>query len=419
MQPVELSFLLGPTGANVLDELAAEPLTHDTHLAIAERLRVQLGSGLASAVLEMALLRRRAGVKFSRANRMFFTRPGLEQASAEPLAAHRARRYAAAKIDAVADLGCGIGGDTLALAAAGRTVVSIDRDWASVRMTAVNSAVYDLADMVIPVLADLTELPPLKIDAFFFDPARRTGGGPETAPSRRLHSVHEYQPPLTLIDDWRTSVPSGSVKVSPAIDYDEIPPETEVEFVSYNREVREGILWYGDLRTAGRRATLLPAGHTMTSHEPESLEIGSPRRYLYEPDGAIIRAHLVGQLAHQLGAGFLDPAIAYLTADEAVDTSFARAFAIDDHFPFQLKRLRRYLRERDVGAVTIKKRGSPLEPDALRQALRLKGDNHCTLFLTQANGQPTVLVGQPLALGTYRSVDDQSPADSKAQIDGL
>ncbi len=395
MQPDELNFILSEAGAAVLEELAAEPLTPDTHLATAERLRARLEPAQANAALELILLRRRAGAKFSRSDRMYFTREGLEQATAEPLAAHRARRFTEAGANLVADMGCGIGGDSLALAATGSTVIAIDREWAHVVMTVANAAVYGLGSHVFPVQADLVELPPLKVDAFFFDPARRTIGGPRQAPGRRLKSVHDYRPPLSLIEAWRPLVPHGAVKVSPAIDYTELPAGVEVEFVSFNGEVREGVLWYGDLRTATRRATLLPGGDTLTEREPESVEIGAPHRYLYEPDGAVIRAHLVGQLAHRIGASLLDPTIAYLTADEVVATPFARSFIIEDHFPFQLKRLRHYLRERGVGTVTIKKRGSPLDPDVLRQALRLRGDSQKTIFLTQARGRATVLIGRP------------------------
>ena len=41
--------------------------------------------------------------------------------------------------------------------------------------------------------------------------------------------------------------------------------------------------------------------------------------------------------------------------------------------PFQLKALRAYLRDRDVGALTIKKRGTAVEPEQLRRQLRLTG----------------------------------------------
>lgn len=393
MRSEELEFLLSPDGRAAVAALSDEDLTPAAHLATAERLRAALGPEAAGAVIELAQLRRRARAKFSRADSMFFTREGLEQATAEPVATHRATRFAAGGASVVADLGCGIGGDALALARAGASVVAVDLAWTHVALARANAAVYDAADRLLPVRADLLQLPPLAVDAFFFDPARRTPTGPRSAPERRLWSVEAYRPPLRLIETWRPVVPRGAVKIGPGVDYAELPPEAEAEFVSLRGEVKEAVLWYGDLRSgAGRRATLLPGGETLTSLEAGDETVAAPRAYLYEPDGAIIRAHLVGQLAARLNATLIDPEIAYLSGDASLESSLARSYRLEDYFPFALKRLRRYLRERGVGSVTIKKRGSPLDPDVLRQALRLQGEAHRTIFLTRVMGRPTVLV---------------------------
>ena len=391
----EWEFLRSPEGQALLAELAAEPQGPDSHLAVATLLRKTLNAGQVAAILETVRLRQRASGKFDLAGKMYFTGSGLEQATHQTVAIHRARRFSNAGLSPVADLGCGIGSDSVALAALGATVVAVDLDWLHAHMTWANADIHGVSSRVLPVLADLTQISPLPVRAFFFDPARRTVSGPALAPSRRLKSVEAYHPPLGLIDGWRPQVPHGAVKVSPAIDYNEIPESTEAEFVSLAGEMKEAVLWYGDLRTdAGRRATLLPGGQTLTDREPGAKLTGPPRSYLYEPDSAVIRAHLVAQLDHQLDATFLDAQIAYLTTPTLTRTSFARGFQIEDYFPFQLKRLRHYLRDRHIGAVTIKKRGSPLDVDALRRALRLEGDDHRFIFLTQMMGQATVLIGQ-------------------------
>ncbi|MDX1616472.1 MAG: methyltransferase domain-containing protein [Candidatus Promineifilaceae bacterium] len=394
MQLSDFHFLLGDDGQALLAELAGVPLTAENHLRLASELRQRVGPARAQAVLETMLLRQRAQAKFSRAGAMYFTRAALEQASAEPVAAHRARRYAAAGFGTVADLGCGIGGDALALAAAA-DVVGVDWQPLRLAMAQENVRVYGHESSFQPLQADLLALSPLPVDALFADPGRRDEHG------RRIFSVHEYRPPLRYLEGWRAPVPHQGVKVSPAIDYDELPPQAEVEFISYEGEVREGVLWFGDLRgNAGRRATLLPGGHSLTDDAPATVPLTPPRRYLYEPDGAVIRAHLVEQLGARLGAAKLDESIAYLTADTARSTPFARCFELYDAFPFQLKRLRHYLRQRNVGQVTIKKRGSPLDPDHLRRQLRLQGEERRIIFLTQVVGQPTVLIGdlwQPAA----------------------
>lgn len=392
MDLAALRFLLSPPGQRWLARLAQQEITAQSHLSLASRLREELPPELTQALLETALLRRESEAKFSRAGQMYFTREALEQASAEPVARHRARRYAAAGAAYIADLGCGVGGDALALAAWSR-VIGIDRELLRLAMARENLAAYGHAERFQPLQADLESLPPLAVDAFFFDPARRDEQG------RRIYSVGNYRPPLSLVERWLPRVRlGGAAKISPGVDYGELPPDAEVEFVSLGREVREGLLWYGELRSGvQRRATLLPAGATLTDRDQQEGEvaIGEPEAYLYEPDGAVIRAHLVETLAQQLGAAKIDEDIAYLTAPRPQETPFARCFRLEAALPFQLKRLRGWLREHDVGQVTVKKRGSPLEPQALQRQLRLQGSRSAILFLTHVRGAPYVLVGQP------------------------
>lgn len=382
----DLHFLLSPEGARLLQETAVTPITPTNHLQIAVRLRRHTSH--AQALLETVLLRQLAAAKFSRAAEMFFVREALEQASAEVVATYRARRFAAAGVRHVADLGCGIGGDSLALAAHAE-VTGVDWDPVRVAMAQENVRVYGHGKRFHPLQADLLALTPLPVDACFFDPARRDETG------RRIFSVEEYQPPLSLIQRWRTWVPQTAVKISPGVDYAELPPDAELEFISVAGEVREGVLWFGDLRSgAARRATLLPGQHSLTDADLIEVPVTEPQNFLYEPDKAVIRAHLVEAVAAQLKATKIDAEIAYLTAASYQPTPFARCFAVEDVLPFQLKRLRQYLRARGIGQVTIKKRGSPLEPDELRQQLRLQGEGSCILFLTRVMGETAVIVGQ-------------------------
>ena len=141
-----------------------------------------------------------------------------------------------------------------------------------------------------------------------------------------------------------------------------------------------------------RTATLLPRGATLTATAVSRIAVEPPGAYLYEPDGAVIRAHLVEQLAAELGATKIDEDIAFLSTGTLVATPFARAFRVDAVLPFNLKRLRGRLRELGVGQVVIKKRGSPIDPQMLERQLRLQGDRSAVIVLTHVMGKPSAMI---------------------------
>ncbi|CAM5698477.1 Methyltransferase domain-containing protein OS=Streptomyces tendae OX=1932 GN=F3L20_03620 PE=4 SV=1 [Streptomyces tendae] len=159
------------------------------------------------------------------------------------------------------------------------------------------------------------------------------------------------------------------------------------------------MLWFGpDVTPGARRATLLPAGAGIHATPATMLPDPGVRpvgRYLYEPDGAVIRAHLVAEVADELDGGLIDPTIAYVTADERHSTPYATAYKITDRMPFNVKKLKALLRERGVGTLTVKKRGSAVEPEELRKKVKPQGPNAATVFLTRVAGAPTMLIGHP------------------------
>jgi len=378
--------LLTPTGQAALAAATELKPTEESFLTCLTQLQKQYPSELAKAALETAILRVKAREKFTRAEKMYFTREALEQASGEVISRYRAERFAG--FSSVADLGCGIGGDTLGLAGHG-SVAAVDADVLRLAMAAQNLAVYGYRERVTLIEADLTRMQLPTVDAFFFDPARRVEG-------RRKFSIRDYQPPLAIVKDWLRHTPAIGVKISPGIKLEELSGyECEIEFISEKGELKECALWFGPLKTATHRATLLPGRHTLTSSSDSSpSSLSFPLTYLYEPDPAILRAGLVTTLAAQLDARQLDPDIAYLTSDALTPTPFARAFVIEESFPFQLKRLRERLRALRVGEVQIKKRGSPLEPEALLHQLKLSGPEKRIVFLTHVQGKAYVLIGQ-------------------------
>jgi SAM-dependent methyltransferase len=376
-----LDALLAPEGQRLLAELAGEDLSAGGELALQARLRRSYPAALVAAAVELAQLRLRARAKFARAGEMYFTRGGLEQASSEVVAAHRARRYAPYR--SIADLCCGIGGDLVQLAR-GRTALGVDRDPLHTRIAGLNAAVLG-TDAVEIRCADAREADVSGVEAAFVDPARRRGGKRELRPE-------ESEPPLGWCLSLAERVPAVGIKAAPGLPRGLVPRGWELEMVSIHRELKEAALWSPALATAPRRATLLPEGQTLLPLPGEDVRVGAPGAYLLDPDPAVTRAGLVEDLARGLGAWKLDAELAFLSADAAVATPFARPLRIDESLPWGEKALRAALRRLDVGAVQIRKRGSAVDTEALGRRLKLSGSRRATVVLTRLRGRPWALI---------------------------
>jgi hypothetical protein len=338
----------------------------------------------ARAALTTAILRGEAEVKFPQAEKMYFTREALEQATPWEVAVHRAKRFR--EVSRVFDLGCSIGGDAIPISKSA-PVIGVELDPLRAAMAQQNAKA--LRSDVKILQGDVQDLPfKLSSDqAVFLDPARR-------ADHQRTYSIDQYQPPLSIVQEWLPHTDAIGAKISPGVKLEQLAGfDCEVEFVSLNGALKEAALWFGCFKTTDRRATLIANGetHTLTADTQPKLPLSEPQTFLYEPDAAILRAGLVETVGAQLNAAQLDADIAYLTAGNLEQTPYARVWPVEGWMPFQLKRLRAALRERGIGRVTVKKRGSPILPEDLIQQLKLEGDGELTLFLTQMNGNPIVI----------------------------
>ena len=371
--------LLAPQGQELLAALRPEDDPAD--LRLGTELRAAYPVELVTAALAQHELRLRARAKFSRALDMYFTRPGLEQASAEVIAGHRSARYARAGL--VADLCCGIGGDLTALAM-GRRVLAVDRDPLHLRMALANAGVYGVAAGVTAVAADVRDASLRGVDAVFIDPARRAG-------QRRLRAG-DSEPPLAWCLGLADTVPRAGIKAAPGLPRDAVPPAWELEFIAVGRDLKEAVAWSPALATAATRATVLPGGHTLTPGAGGPVPVRAPGGFLLDPSPAVTRAGVVEDLARLAGAWKIDEQIAFLSADTAVHTPFARTLQVIDSAPWHQRSLPARLRALDVGAVDIRRRGLAGDVAELHRQLRLSGSRRVTLVMTRVQDRPWGLV---------------------------
>ncbi|WP_287902049.1 class I SAM-dependent methyltransferase [Arthrobacter sp.] len=401
----QIAPLLTAEAFSLLNSL--EPYSEKDALAQNLRLRKEgHDPALVAALLTQSRLRAKAEAKFGPfAQDMLFTQAGLEQATRLNVAALHAERYRRAGVARVIDLGCGLGADALALASLDLDVTAVERDEETAACAAVNLRSFPEARVLH---TDATTVDLAEYDGVWLDPARREVS---TSGSARLWDPEVFSPPLSFVERLAADGKSVGVKFGPGMPHESFPAGCEAQWVSVDGDVTEVTLWFNALGREGvRRSALLltPAGRveltsgTEFGESPEA-QTGAVEGFLHEPDGAVIRAGLVSDLAEQVGAHFLDPQIAYLASGQALATPFARSYRILETMPYNVKALRNWVKAHDVSSLDIKKRGTAVTPEELRKLLLpgkpRKGGNHATLVLTRIGQDRVVIVVEPVERG--------------------
>ena len=372
--------LLAARGRQVLAEIADSPDV--PALRLGEQLRRRYPDDLVAAAMQQQELRHAARSKFTRAEQMFFTRAGLEQASAEPVARHRAARLA--NQPRTADLCCGIGGDLIALSSTSH-VVGVDLDPVHLLLARANAVVSGVSPELRE--ADVRDVDLTDVQAVFVDPARRTV-------SRRM-SVGDSEPPLDWCLGLTEHVAAVAIKASPALDRARCPPGWELEFVAQDRALKEAVLWSPALASSQARATVITADatHTLARRADAGRpELRAPGAYLLDPNPAVTRAGLVAELADDVSGWQIDAQIAFLSADEPMTSPFGRSLRVLDSGPWHEKRLSVRLRELDIGSVDIRRRGLAGDVEQIRKRFKLSGTRRATVVMTRVNDRPWALI---------------------------
>ncbi|SDK52845.1 hypothetical protein SAMN04487916_101368 [Arthrobacter sp. ov407] len=399
--------ILTPEGWELLASLG--PYREDEAFRLTAALRKAGHSPeMVSAVLTQSRLRTKAEAKFGEfARQMIFTKAGLEQATRLTVAARHAQRFAEAGIGHVADLGCGLGADAMALASLDLVVTAVEMDEATAACATMNLIPFRNATVVH---SDATSVSLEGIDGVWLDPARRTTS---TSGTKRIWDPEDFSPPLSFVESLAGSGRAVGVKMGPGMPHDSVPADCEAQWVSVGGDVTEVALWFNAVRRPGvRRAALVlgPLGAAeLTSGEDFDggpvAPVGPVEGYLYEPDGAVIRAGLVADVALQLGGHLVDEHIAYICAPDLRDTPFAKAYKVLEVMPFNVKALKSWVKDEGIGVLDIKKRGTAVTPEELRKQLlpggkpagsKAKSKKSATLVLTRIGEDRVAISVEPV-----------------------
>jgi THUMP domain-containing protein len=427
----DYEWLVGHDGARWLETAKSAALEQKSLANLATRLRQELPPERVHLVLEQLDLRQRAKEKFGAAERMFFTRVALEQATDQWVAAYKASRFPTG--EPVADLCCGIGGDLLALAGRG-PVWAIDRNRANIVLALANLQAA-LGDNATPKLEEMAFCHGdyrVRFDAIDVEKMTGVGGltawhiDPDRRPAGKRTTKLEWSDPGSdVLTRLIANCPNGAIKLAPAADLEETWwGDAELEWIGRGRQCRQLVAWFGSLakQPGKRRATAIQSAATSPNNigadsnaiatttfsgepdvEPEYAEqIG---RYIFEPDAAVLAAKLEGALARQHGLMAITPGVAYFTADRPVGDALLDCFEVLEVMPYRTKVIRQWLTQRGIGRLEVKKRGVPLDPAEVRR--ELLGSHHSgeevTLLLARVSGKVAAIFARRMARGDFES----------------
>ncbi len=352
-------------------------------LAISKRLRkLGLSRERVRLVLDQLTLRRSARRKFRYAERMFFARQLLEQATDERLATYKATRFP--DDCPVIDICCGLGGDLMALANRPR-VTGVDLDPRACLMAESNCHANGVtADFWVGPAEQAT----MTADSWVhLDPDRRASG-------KRTTAADFFSPNATWISHLLKTQQNVAIKLAPATTLPSAWPDCERQWLGDRRECKQQVAWFGETSPVpgSRSAAAIDQDGSVLFEwqEPASFRsamiqaevAGQLGPFLYEPHPTLIAGRMVDSLAHQQTLKRLAADVPYLTGGEVRHAALT-GFEILESCRLEFQSVADAMQRHRGGALEIKKRG--VDESLMRPFSRLKlsGDQSLVLMLTR------------------------------------
>lgn len=400
---MEQGWIVGAEAREALAFVATAAERDPLRLGAALERRFGLSADQRAQVLTQAELRARAAARWGTdVSDLYFTRDGLEQASRPAVAAWRAARLRGFGVERVADLGCGLGFEARAFAAAGMQVRAVELDPTTAGLAAANLAGLP-ANVVCGDVTDAVVLEPIlvEVDAVFLDPARRDPKAPRSVDGLSGHRVvdpRDWSPSWPWIQELAARQPRTVVKVAPGIDHALIPAGGSAVWAAVDGDLVEASVWFPGFEGLPVRAALslaMGSPPMLDSTMPIDDTVSEVGAWLLDVAPVVTRSGLVTTLAASAQAHRIDEHIGYLSCDEAPAPSpFHTAYRVLEAMPFDRKRIGAWLAANDAGALTVMKRGFAADTEALGTQWRkhCKGSRPIVIALTRIGDTPTAIV---------------------------
>ncbi|MBN1134404.1 MAG: class I SAM-dependent methyltransferase [Methanosarcinaceae archaeon] len=302
------------------------------------------------------------------------------------VAEYRAKRL---RCKTLADISCGIGGQTIFFARECDFVYAVEIDPKKIEYARKNCKRYGLDNVEFICGNALSQEVIAKVpavDIIFSDPSR-----PSKEDIRKVTSLEPAIP--NVISAYSDKTPNFAFEAPPQMPPERISFDCEREYLSLNGQLNRLTLYFGNLKQCERSAVSLPASSRISTTDTsctvrETTFMGS---YAYEPEPSVIKAQLIPQLTksleyhtNQVGLFTIDKKRMLLTSD-----SFFRHPMVKNHYAillisvFNVHNINSFLKNHDAGTVILRAGIDPADYWSVRKNLEsgLNGKKTIHLFV--------------------------------------
>jgi len=358
-------------------------------LLLANKLAGQFTSEERIRITEWIALSEKIKSKFGVSHMLLCDRLAYEQSTGRLLSEWKSRLWP--QDAAIADLCCGMGGDSLFLPDTHK-VIGVDLDPFRLVMFKTNSELLNRKFLTIQ--GDALTFP-TKATYAHIDPARRNDRNQN---QRKL----ELTPSWEQVQSIASHYTGLMVKLPPAFPDELVPATSRQLFLGSSKDCLEILLLLGEWSHLPFKENCC-AVHADTGDMycadrtsiPEYLDAGTGS-IIWEPTPVMIRSHLYRHWGKHHGLLQLDHAVAYLTGDTIIHEPWAKGYRVIDSCAMHQSTIKSMLQKHDIGNLIIKKRGVDIDPDTEIRKLKAKGSNSGILIYTRYQSRPIVFLTSPL-----------------------
>ncbi|MCH9661231.1 MAG: class I SAM-dependent methyltransferase [Bacteroidetes bacterium] len=320
----------------------------------------------------------------------------IEQSSSETTAKYKASLV---KGKTLIDITGGLGVDCLFFSEHFETVYHIEQNEQLSKLAAHNFKHLGKQNIKCIASDGITSIGANNYDVIYVDPARR-----DDVKGKVFFLRDCFPNVITHFDELVSHSNTLLIKTSPMLDISaglaELKFVKEIHVVAVENDVKE-LLWVLQKTKVSETIVLRSVNITKEKQEVFSFELdtpsettyGTPKKYLYEPNAAIMKSGGYSHISNRLGLEKLHRHSHLFTSDE-IKPFPGRSFRVEQVISYQKKEMRTRL---TMNSANITIRNFPETVAQLRKKWKIKdGGNYYLFFTTQLNNEKIVLVCRKL-----------------------